>query len=423
MRKTPFLPKTRALPAACAVLLLLSGCKTKEDAVTPQVSVQLAPVTVGSISQTIETDAVLTPLAMAAIQPKVTSPVEHFLVQRGDRVHAGQLLLTLENKDLAAAAQDNEGAYKAAQANYETSMKSTLPEDFARAGFDLKQAQADYNLNQSIVAAREKLFQQGAIPGRDLDLARNALLQSKATLDLAQAHYKALETATHEAAIQAARGELQSASGRYQNAKAMLSYTEIRSPIDGFVTDRPLFDGETAQAGTPVITVMDTHALIAKVHIAQADASSLSLGSQATLRVPGLSDLYPAKVVLISPALDAGSSTIEIWVRAENPHQTLKAGTPVHVSITGRTVDHATILPLEALQTAQDGSHFVMLVSPKNTAVRNAVTVGILNAQQVQILSGLPANARVISVGSYALDPDTPVTITAADSSSDGDKQ
>ncbi len=423
MRKTPSLPKTRALTAACAVLLLLSGCKTKEDAVTPQVSVQLAPVTVGSISQTIETDAVLTPLSMAAIQPKVTSPVQHFLVQRGDRVHVGQLLLTLENKDLTAAAKDNEGAYKAAQATYETSMKSTLPEDFARAGFDLKQAQADYNLNQSIAAAREKLFQQGAIPGRDLDLARNALLQSKATLDLAQAHYKALETATHEAAIQAARGELQSASGRYQNAKAMLSYTEIRSPIDGFVTDRPLFDGETAQAGTPVITVMDTHALIAKVHIAQDAAASISLGSKATLQVPGLSDPYPAKVVLISPALDAGSSTIEIWVRAENPQQTLKAGTPVHVSITGHTVDHATILPVEALQTAQDGSHFVMLVSPKNTAVRNPVTVGILNAQQVQILSGLPTNARVISVGSYALDPDTPVTITAADSSSDGDKQ
>ncbi len=423
MRKTPFRSKTRALTTACAVLLLLSGCKTREDAVTPQVSVQLAPVTVGSISQTIESDAVLTPLAMAAIQPKVTSPVQHFLVQRGDRVHAGQLLLTLENKDLAAAAQDNEGAYKAAQANYDTSMKSTLPEDFTRAGFDLKQAQADYNLNQSIVAAREKLFQQGAIPGRDLDLARNALLQSKATLDLAQAHYKALETATHQAAIQAARGELQSASGRYQNAKAMLSYTEIHSPIDGFVTDRPLFDGETAQAGTPVITVMDTHALIAKVHIAQSAAASISLGSKAALQVPGLSDPYPAKVVLISPALDAGSSTLEIWVRAENPQQTLKAGTPVHVSITGRTVDHATILPLEALQTAQDGSHFVMLVSPKNTAVRNAVTVGILNAQQVQILSGLPANARVISVGSYALDPDTPVTIAAADSSSDGDKQ
>jgi multidrug efflux pump subunit AcrA (membrane-fusion protein) len=420
-----FNPGLRTVLLLAVSFAACTGCKSREAAVTPQVSVQLASVTVGSIAESIETDAVLTPLAEAAIQPKVTSPVQHFLVQRGDRVHAGQLLLTLENKDLAAAAQDNEGAYQAAQAAYATSIKSTVPEDFTRADYDLKQAKADYDLNQSIVTARQKLFQQGAIPGRDLDTARNALLQAKATLDLAQAHYNALQTATHEAAIQAARGQLQSASGRLQNAKAMLSYTEIRSPIDGYITDRPLFDGETAQVGTPVITVMDTSALIAKVHISQMQAASLFLGSKAALSVPGISDPYPAKVILISPALDPGSSTIEIWVRAENPHQILKAGTPVHVSITGKSVDHATILPVEALQTAEDGSHFVMLVSAKSTALRRPVTVGIVTAKQVQILSGIVPTDKVISVGSYALDPDTPVTIAAptATDDSDGDKQ
>ena len=406
------------------LLIAFTGCKTKDGALTPNVKVQLAPITVGSLAQTVEADAVLTPLAEAAIQPKVTAPVQHFLVQRGDRVTKGQLLLRLENRDLAAAAQDNEGAYKAAQATYITQIQSAVPEEFTRAGYDLKQAQADYDLNRSIVTAREKLFQQGAIPGRDLDTARNALLQAKATLDLAQAHYKAMQTATHKAQIEAARGELQSASGRLQNAKAMLSYTEIRSPINGFVTDRPLFDGETAQAGTPVITVMDTHALIAKVHLAETQVMQLHIGSQATLTVPGLSDPYPAKVTLISPALDAGSSTVEVWVRAENPHQTLKAGTPVHVSITGNVISHATILPLEALQTAQDGSHFVMVVSAQNTAQKRTVTIGIQTQSQAQILSGISPGDKVISVGSYALDPDTPVTITApaADDAADGDK-
>ena len=407
-----------------ASLLVLAGCKSKDEAVTPNVTVQLAAVTTGDIAETVETDAVLTPIAEAAIQPKVTSPVEHFLVQRGDRVKKGQLLLTLENKDLTGAAQDNEGAYKTAQAEYVRQMKSAVPEDFTRAAYDLKQAQADYNLNKSIVAAREKLFRQGAIPGRDLDTARNALLQAQATLELAQAHYKAMQTATHEAEMQAAHGALQSASGRLENAKAMLSYTEIRSPIDGFVTDRPLFDGETAQAGTPVITVMDTGVLIAKVHIAEKQVMQIGLSSAASLTMPGMSDPYPAKVALISPALDAGSSTVEVWVRAENPHQVLKAGTPVHVSITGKTVPHATILPLEALQTAQDGSHFVMVVSEKNTAQKKPVTVGIQTKTQVQILSGITANDKVIAMGSYALDPDTPVTVAAAgDDKADGDKE
>ena len=407
-----------------ASLILLGGCKSTEKAVTPNVTVQLAKVTTGEIAETVEADAVLTPIAEAAIQPKVTSPIEHFLVQRGDRVRKGQLLLKLENKDLAGAAQDNEGAYKAAQAAYVTQMKSSVPEDFTRAAYELKQAQADFDLNKSIVAAREKLFHQGAIPGRDLDTARNALLQAQATLDLAQAHYKAMQTATHEAEIEAAHGELQSASGRLANAKAMLSYTEIHSPIDGYVTDRPLFDGETAQAGTPVITVMDTSALIAKVHIAEKQVMQLRVGSAASLTVPGMEEAYPAKVSLISPALDAGSATVEVWVRAENPHQALKAGTPVHVSITGKTVPHATILPLEALQTAQDGSHFVMVVSDTNSAQKKPVTVGIQTRTQVQILSGVTPSDKVIAMGSYALDPDTPVTVAAAgDDKADGDKQ
>lgn len=407
-----------------ASVIGIAGCKSKEEAVTPNVTVQLAAVSTGDIAETIETDAVLTPIAEAAIQPKVTSPVEHFRVQRGDRVSKGQLLLTLENKDLTGAAQDNEGAYKAAQAAYVTQMKSAVPEDFTRAAYDLKQAQADFDLNKSIVAARQKLFQQGAIPGRDLDTARNALLQAQATLELAQAHYKAMQTATHEAEIEAAHGELQSASGRLANAKAMLSYTEIRSPIDGFVTDRPLFDGETAQAGTAVITVMDTGVLIAKVHIAEKQVMQIRVGSAATLTVPGMEKPYPAKVSLISPALDAGSSTVEVWVRAENPHQVLKAGTPVHVSITGKTVPHATILPLEALQTAQDGSHFVMVVSEKNTAQKQPVSVGIQTKTQVQIVSGISASDKVIALGSYALDPDTPVTVAAAgDDKADGDKE
>lgn len=419
----------RLIPLAAILLaeaMLLSGCKQKDTAPAPEVSVQAEPVAVGKISEIIHVDGVLSPLAQAAIQPKVTAPVHHFLVQRADRVHAGQLLLTLENKDLSAMAQDNQGAFTAAQANYETAIQSTVPEDFTRSRLELKQAQADYDLNKSIVDARQQLFKEGAIPGRDLDTAKTTLLQAQAALDLANAHYRALETTTHKAAIEVAKGDLESAKGKYLNAKAQLSYTEIRSPIDGYVTDRPLFDGETAQAGTPVITVMDTSALIAKLHIAQSQAYALKVGSPGEIEVPGSDTPYPGKVMLISPALDSGSSTIEVWFRVENKKQLLKAGTPIHVSITGRTMDKATLIPKEALQTAPDGSYFVMLVDAKNTAQKHSVDIGIVSENQAQVLSGLKANDMVISSGSYALDPGTPIKISAEKAgydSADGEKQ
>ncbi len=75
-------------------------------------------------------------------------------------------------------------------------------------------------------------------------------------------------------------------------------------------------------------------------------------------------------------------------------------------------------------QTAQDGSHFVMVVSARNTAQKKNVTIGIQTRTQVQILTGISPSDKVISVGSYALDPDTPVTVAAptSDDAADGDK-
>ena len=92
--------------------------KTAETAPT-EVYVQAAHPERGDISEQITGDATLAPLAQAAISPKITAPVKKFYVQRGSHVKAGQLLATLENSDLEAAALDNKGAYSAAQGTYD----------------------------------------------------------------------------------------------------------------------------------------------------------------------------------------------------------------------------------------------------------------------------------------------------------------
>ncbi len=404
------------------LLLLPLGCKkdAAEATPTPEVEVQATHPIEGPISEEIAADATLAPLAQAAISPKITAPVRKFYVQRGSRVRAGQLLATLENADLAAAALDNKGTYTAAQATYETSVQATVPEDFTKAQLDLSQAQATLALNQSIVGARAKLFQEGAIPGRDLDTAKATLLQAQATYDIAAQHLASLKKVSNQAAIQTAKGTLESAKGKYLGAEAQLNYTEIRSPIDGLVTDRPLFAGETAAAGTAVITVMDTSALLAKLHLAQQQAQQLKLGGDATLKIPGIADPVPAKVSLISPALDPGSTTVEVWLRVENSDGKLKAGTPVRSTISGRTVPKALTIPTEALQASSDGSSkFVMTIAPDGTAAKKIVTVGIQTAAAVQILSGLALGDTVITTGSYGLDDKTKVNIATGEQKDD----
>ncbi|HKO19700.1 MAG TPA: efflux RND transporter periplasmic adaptor subunit [Acidobacteriaceae bacterium] len=411
----------------CAALLAALGCNKKDDQEDKKpavlVYVQADHPEQGSISEQIAGDALLTPLAQAAISPKVTAPVKKFYVQRGAHVRAGQLLAVLENKDLEAAAIDNQGAYTAAQATYETATKATAPEDLTKAKLDLDQAKATLDLDQSIVNARKQLFQQGAIPGRDLDTAQATLVQAQAAYDIAQQHLTSLQNISNKAAIQNAKGTLESARGKYMGAEAQLSYTEIRTPISGFVTDRPLFAGETAAAGTALITVMDTSALIAKLHLAQSQAQQLAVGAHATLRVPGKDDPVPAKVSLVSPALDPGSTTVEVWLRVENPKGTLKAGTPVHATITGRTVPNALTIPSSAVITEQDGGgKYVMIVAPDSTAHKKPVTLGIQSADRVQVISGISANDMVISTGGYGLDENTNVKIGADPGAKDEDE-
>jgi HlyD family secretion protein len=401
---------------ASALLLLAAfgpiGCHKQEAPATTEVYVQAAHPEQGSISEQITADATLAPLAQAAISPKITAPVKKFYVQRGAKVKAGQLLATLENSDLAAAALDNSGAYAAAQATYQTAVQATVPEDYSKAELDLAQAKANLDLNQSIVTARSQLFSQGAIPGRDLDTAKATLVQSQAAYDIAKQHFESMKKVSNQAAIETAKGTLASAKGKYLGAEAQLNYTEIHSPIDGIVTDRPLFAGETAAAGAPLVTVMETSALIAKLHIAQQQAQQLSLGAPATIKVPGVDDPVPAKVSLISPALDPGSTTVEVWLRLENPKGRFKAGTAVHASITGRTVPKALLVPADAIQIGADGtSKVVMVIAADGTAHKKAVTLGIQTTEDAQILSGLSAADMVISTGGYGLDDGTKVKI------------
>jgi HlyD family secretion protein len=422
--KLPALTPTKlAALLLCGTSLLVTACNKPAETAPTEVNVQAEHPERGDIAEQITVDATLAPLAQAAIAPKVTAPVKKFYVQRGSRVRGGQLLATLENSDLEAAALDNQGAYTAAQGTYDIATGATVPEDTVKAETDLAQATANLSLAQSIVNSRAQLFSEGAIPGRDLDTAKAALVQAQAAHDMAEQHLDAVEKVSHKAALESAQGQLTSAKGKYLGAQAQLSYTEIRSPIAGVVTDRPLFAGETASAGNPVITVMDTSALLAKLHLSQIQSQELSLGAPATITVPGVTDPVTARVSLISPALDPGSTTVEVWLRVANAKGTLKAGTPVHTTITGRSAGNALIIPAEAIQTDPDGtSKFVMIIKPDGTAARRPVTLGIRNSESAQVLSGLSPADTVITTGAYGLDEGTRVKVGAAEADDAGKK-
>ena len=399
---------------AATGLLLLAGCSSGEGNAEPTVTVQVAAVEKTTIQHTVSTEAILFPRQQAAIVPKISAPVAKFLVKRGSRVHSGELLAVLENRDLAAAAQDTKGAYDQAEAAYKTTTAASLPEEIQKAEADAQQTKQALDAMEKVFESRQQLFQQGALPRKELDQSRVDVTQARNQNVIAKKHLDALMAIGKQQELKAAGGQLESAHGKYLGAQAQLSYSEIRSPIDGVVTDRPLYPGEMAAAGTPLITVMDVSSVIAKAHIPQADAALLKVGDPGTMTVPGVDDPVEGKVTVVSPALDPNSTTVEIWLEAKNPKHQLMPGTSVKLSITAKTVKDALVVPAAAVVNAPDGSTVVMVAGADGKAHQKAVKVGIKQADDVQILEGVSENDKVVASGAYGLPDNTKIKIEAA---------
>src|SRR6266851_4912035 len=353
------IPRNLKVPrddAGLTALLLLASCSGNSAEKEPGVPVQVVAVEKTTVERTVVAEAILFPLQQSAITPKISAPVKAFYIKRGSRVRQGQLLAVLENRDLAATAQENQGAYNQAEATYATTTSAQLPEEIQKVQLDTQAAKQMLEAQQKIYNSRQELFQQGAIPRKELDQAGVDLTQARNQYQIAQKHLDALMATGKQQALKSAAGQLESAKGKFLGAAAQMSYSQIRSPIDGVVTDRPLYPGEMAAAGTPIVTVMDISQVIAKAHIPQPEAELLKVGDKATITVPGESEPVDAKVTVVSPALDPNSTTVEVWVQAKNPKQRLKPGTSVQLSMVAQTIPDALVIPAAALLTGQDGT-------------------------------------------------------------------
>jgi len=151
-------------------------------------------------------------------------------------------------------------------------------------------------------------------------------------------------------------------------------------------------------------------------------AQQLKVGSAATVKVPGIEDPVDAKVSMVSPALDPGSTTVEVWLRIDNRAGKLKAGTPVKVSITGQTIEKALKVPLTSIMTADDGSKVVMVIGADSTTKKKPVAVGITDGEDIQVLTGVTTADMVITGGGYGLDNGAKVKIGKADDDDDDAK-
>jgi len=393
-------------------LIALAGCsRPKEEEIEQVAPVQVVEVQRGSIQRVVNGDGILFPVDQASVVPKLSAPIKTFYVKRGDAVAKGQLLATLENRDLEASVAENNELYSQAQANLRSTTAAQLPEDVNKSQQDVTTAKEALDAAQRVFDSRKQLVEQGALARRLADEAYVSYVQARGQFELATKHLQALESIGRPEQTKGVEAQTQAAKARYDAAQAQLSYSEVRSPISGIIADRPLYAGEMAAAGAPLLTVMDVSRVIARTNIPVGQASALKVGDSATIAQTDAALEASGKVTVVSPATDPNSTTVEVWVEAENPGLHLKPGATVRVSIVAETLKDALVIPVAALLPSEEGGAQVMVVGTDSKAHQKKIEIGVREPDKLQVLNGLAAGEKVITVGGVGLEDGAKVRV------------
>jgi RND family efflux transporter MFP subunit len=172
-------------------------------------------------------------------------------------------------------------------------------------------------------------------------------------------------------------------------------------------------------SGMPIVSIINISKVVARVNVPLKEAAAIKSGKQATITSPD--GALTGAVTVVSPAVDPSTTTVEVWVEADNPGERLKPGGTVHVSIRADLIKDTLLVPSTALLNSDEGGEMVMVVDNKNVAHERKVTVGIREGNRTQILSGVNDGDKVVTSGGLGLEDKAKVTIKEEDEDDDDD--
>lgn len=201
-----------------------------------------------------------------------------------------------------------------------------------------------------------------------------------------------------QAEFEAARHQLANAQVRLEEAQLDLDYAEIKAPIPGVVMSRSVELGDLVRGNQELYTIADLEPLLARIHIPEKRIQQIRVGQEARLVIESLpGDGFPGRIRMISPGVDPGSGTVKVTLEIPDRSGQLKPGMFATVRIiTDRHAD-AMVIPKKALIIETDDDDLFVVEDGK--AVRTRVTLGFVEGDGVEVLSGLEPGQRVITVG------------------------
>ena len=328
--------------------------------------------------------------ARVDIGATITGRVWRVAVREGARVAEGQLLVQLEQTELAAAVSQARAARERARARVASVANLALPtarESQTQAESNLALAEREFKRSQDLVA-------KGFISQSRLDESERQVQVARSQLASAKSQVTAQSTQGAEA--QQARQQFAEAEAALELAQARLAQTEIRAPAAGVVLERLTEPGDIAQTTRRMMTLaLDGPARL----IVQVDEKNLPL-LQAGRGALAAADAFPterfdAVIAYISPGVDAARGTVELRLDIPKAPAFLKSDMTVSIEITGPLLKQIVLAPADIVRQLQSDAPYVVL-DRDGLAAKVPVRIGVQMQGKVQLVSGIEAGARMV---------------------------
>jgi HlyD family secretion protein len=353
--------------------------------------VEAVKVLKDTITQSIVATGRVAPLAKIDIGSLITANIYDIHVVEGNKVIAGQPLITLTDNALEASLAQAQANLKESELrNVEL---DTLTRPLARHA--LEQAQTNLKQSQTDYQRQLELSQKNMLAKTTLDQAKRNLEINQTALESAQLQLNATqEKGSSRRVIQA---KLEQAQSAFALARAKTEQLIIRAPTDGIILNRNTEVGTTAQPGKTLLTLANIAETRIEVPIDEKSIRHLKQNQGATV----IADAYPkepftARLSLVYPSVDAARATVNVRLIVETPPDFLKPDMTVSVEMKTNQVTNALILPTDAIHNSDSNQPWVQVIRD-GVVQQQIVQTGIKGIGNTQILSGLAEGDWVVT--------------------------
>lgn len=335
----------------------------------PPIAVKVTRVSLRELPATYQATGTVRARTSATVSSKIMGYVQHVSFQIGDRVRTGQLLITLDSRDLDVNSRREEAG--------RAEVQSAIPE----ADNAVAAAKANLDLAQATYGRMEDLAEKKSISNQEFDEASARRKSAQANLEMARARRAQLDS-------RMARTEQD-----VQAAGIMRGYSKIVAPFSGVVTARSVEPGNLAMPGAPLLVVEQDGVYRLEASVEESKIPHLRIGQTVEVTVDAINRNASARISEIVPYVDPASRTYTVKVDLPSIEQ-LRSGLFGRAAFSIGT-RNALLIPASAL--IQRGQLQSVFVVEDGVAHTRLVTMGAGIKDGIEILSGLNPGDVVVA--------------------------